>query len=399
MNFKEKKLSKIIFGALIIGAFTLIFGPNIYAQFTRVGGGVSGYGYDYGYGYGYGYGIINGTYRINGNNLSTYDYGYGYGTSATISPAAITGVTAPVAGATPVTTVTATTAYTATVTWSGNPTTFDVSSVYVATITLTPNAGYTAAGVTANFFTVSGATTVTNPINSGVVTATFPVTSGGGNGGGGNGGGGGGTTTTYCTSVTYTDWQTSCTNGLQTRSVFSRTPSSCTLTSDQNAITQRSCTVNANGDVTVISNPGEGSAFVALEKSLVTKVNLSLAKRLAGRILLQVESHGEAWYVNPLDVLKYFLGRPADAFAIMRKFGLGVSEKDYNTFTKGTAPASLSGRILLRVQAHGEAYYVNPLDHKLYSMGRPADAFALMRRFGLGISNADLRQIGVGEIK
>ncbi|MCX6794960.1 MAG: hypothetical protein NTY31_03175 [Candidatus Falkowbacteria bacterium] len=80
-------------------------------------------------------------------------------------------------------------------------------------------------------------------------------------------------------------------------------------------------------------------------------------------------------------------------------FVLGVSEKDYANFAKGTVPARLAGRILLRVQAHGEAYYINPVDMKMNYMGRPADAFALMRKFGLGITNANLRQIGVGEIK
>jgi len=83
----------------------------------------------------------------------------------------------------------------------------------------------------------------------------------------------------------------------------------------------------------------------------------------------------------------------------MRQLGLGISEKDYTSFTKTKAPTRLAGRIVLRVKAHGEAYYVNPLDLKLYSLGRPADAFALMRKFGLGITNANLRMIGVGLLK
>jgi hypothetical protein len=93
-----------------------------------------------------------------------------------ISAAAIAGVTAPVAGATPVTTTTAGTGYTGAVTWSGSPTTFATGTIYTATITLTAEAGYTFTGVTENFFTVSGATTDTNPANSGVVTAVFPAT-------------------------------------------------------------------------------------------------------------------------------------------------------------------------------------------------------------------------------
>ena len=92
-----------------------------------------------------------------------------------INTAAILGVTAPVAGATPVTSVTGT-GYTGTVTWSGSPTTFAVSTTYTATITLTPATGYTLTGVTANYFTVSGAAPVANSANAGVVSATFPAT-------------------------------------------------------------------------------------------------------------------------------------------------------------------------------------------------------------------------------
>jgi formylglycine-generating enzyme required for sulfatase activity len=88
----------------------------------------------------------------------------------------IPGVTAPVTGATPVTTVTETTQYTGTVAWSGTPTTFTASTVYTATISLTAKSGYTLNGVAANFFTVEGATSDTNPVNSGVITAVFPAT-------------------------------------------------------------------------------------------------------------------------------------------------------------------------------------------------------------------------------
>jgi len=98
-------------------------------------------------------------------------------TAATIAIAAIPGVTPPVTGATPVTTITATDQYTGIVTWSGSPSTFAAGTVYTATIILTAKVGYTLTGVPANFFTVAGATLVTNSINSGVVTAVFPETS------------------------------------------------------------------------------------------------------------------------------------------------------------------------------------------------------------------------------
>jgi uncharacterized repeat protein (TIGR02543 family) len=99
--------------------------------------------------------------------------------SVVVTALSIGGVTAPVRGATPVTTVTTATGYTGTVTWAAGGTplvgNFAAGTVYTATITLSAAAGYTFTGVSANSFTVSGAT-ATNLINSGVITAVFPAT-------------------------------------------------------------------------------------------------------------------------------------------------------------------------------------------------------------------------------
>jgi hypothetical protein len=93
-----------------------------------------------------------------------------------IGTAAIAGVTAPVTGATPVSSLADTAEYTATIEWSPAAGTFAGAVSYTATITLTPKEGYTLAGVSENFFTVAGATSTSNAAGSGVVTAVFPAT-------------------------------------------------------------------------------------------------------------------------------------------------------------------------------------------------------------------------------
>jgi len=120
------------------------------------------------------------------------------------------------------------------------------------------------------------------------------------------------------------------------------------------------------------------------------------AASLNGRILLQVQDKGQAWYVNPLNSRRYYLGRPDDAYNIMRDFGLGASTKDIDSFLASHAPTRLSGRIILKVQDKGQAYYINPLNLKLYYLGRPEDAFNVIRSLGLGISNNDLSKILIG---
>ncbi len=127
----------------------------------------------------------------------------------------------------------------------------------------------------------------------------------------------------------------------------------------------------------------------------------ALAKSLSGRILLSVEESGEAWYVNPVDLRRYYLGRPTDAFNIMRQLGLGITESDFQQIAQAEMPVSgnldlarrLSGRIILQVEKNGEAWYINPLNLKKYYLGRPTDAFNIMRQLGLGISRHNLAQI------
>lgn len=117
-----------------------------------------------------------------------------------------------------------------------------------------------------------------------------------------------------------------------------------------------------------------------------------LRTKLSGRILLAVEEQGEAWYVDPANKERYFLGKPVEAFNLMQQIGLGISNASFNSF-KGKAPARLSGKILIKVQDSGKAYYVNPIDLKLYFLGKPSDAFLLMRRLGMGITNKNLATI------
>jgi len=161
-------------------------------------------------------GLTNGstyTFRVRAVN----NVGNGAEASATATPIAVIdikdkqGVTVPVLGATPVTAITPTAQFTGTITWAhGNGTagaTFGAQRVYTATITLTPETGFTLQGVAADSFTVAGAASVSNPANSGVITAVFPATSaqGGGWGGGGTWPPAAGTTTPPTTVIPVED--------------------------------------------------------------------------------------------------------------------------------------------------------------------------------------------------
>ena len=95
-------------------------------------------------------------------------------TPSSVTISVISGVHAPINGTTPVINIVETAQFTGTVAWIPDHVFFTPSTVYTATITLAAKSGYTLQGVPANFFTVPNAVT-TNNINSGVITAKFPV--------------------------------------------------------------------------------------------------------------------------------------------------------------------------------------------------------------------------------
>ena len=99
---------------------------------------------------------------------------------------AITQLTAPVKNEVPQTEI-ETDEYTATVAWSPEVTDkFGYSTVYTATITITPKANYTVKGIAENGYTVSGAQTVTNEADSTTITAVYAATGSKSSGGSGS---------------------------------------------------------------------------------------------------------------------------------------------------------------------------------------------------------------------
>lgn len=134
---------------------------------------------------------------------------------------------------------------------------------------------------------------------------------------------------------------------------------------------------------------------------LSVSAEASLSERLAGYILLQVEGHGEAWYVNPTDNVRYYMKDGPTAYEMMREFGLGISEVDFATLEAGDEDIAerVAGHIVLRVEKHGEAYYINPADHSLTYLKDGEAAYGVMRAQSLGITDEDLSDVPSGTIE
>lgn len=145
-----------------------------------------------------------------------------------------------------------------------------------------------------------------------------------------------------------------------------------------------------------------------------TQYDAALVERMLGYILLQVDQHGEAYYINPADKLRYYMKDGLTAYTMMRNFGLGITDVNLdqieivedanemlttNSVCSTNALAnSIKGKILLQVEQHGEAYYIHPDTCKGIYMKDGNAAYDIMRFLSKGILSEDLAKMPSGEI-
>ena len=171
-----------------------------------------------------------------------------------------------------------------------------------------------------------------------------------------------------------------------------------TTTSDEVGFGSTQSTSETSAVVT--AQPISNTAESASNAGAFTSKNASTINKTLGYILLQVENHGEAWYVDPITEKRYYMKDGPTAYEMMRSFGLGITEADYAKVEAGnlTLKNRLRGRIILRVQEHGEAYYIHPKDLSVYYLQNGEEAYRIMRLYSLGITNTDLSGIPDEEI-
>jgi exopolysaccharide biosynthesis protein len=139
----------------------------------------------------------------------------------------------------------------------------------------------------------------------------------------------------------------------------------------------------------------------------------SFGQDLAGTILLQVQAHGEAWYVHPDKHTRHYLKDGEAAYTIMRFLSLGISDGDLalipsvvdttemNTSSSACSSNSLAnrlkGNILLQVEQNGEAWYIDVEKCRRIYLKDGEAAYDVMRFLGLGITNADLNKVTIAQ--
>jgi Developmentally Regulated MAPK Interacting Protein. len=197
-----------------------------------------------------------------------------------------------------------------------------------------------------------------------------------------------------------------------------------------NKVAENNTNVVTTKNANAVSNP----ANVSNNKGV--KVDLNLSKKLSGKILLQVQSGGGAYYVDPKTYKKYSLTAVNIKNVIVGR-GVGITNADINKIPvaldslatmnatqdsdkdgypdktelqNGYTPngagklkintafaTKQKGKILIQTQNHGEAWYVNPANGKRYFLGTAANALYVLRNLGLGITDANISKIAAAK--
>jgi len=139
------------------------------------------------------------------------------------------------------------------------------------------------------------------------------------------------------------------------------------------------------------------SPLITFQTSTPETIDKNLITKLSGKILLQIESRGEAWYVNPKNGKRYYMANGDEAYNIMRNLSIGINNANFNKLVANKAFAkSQAGKIFIKTEDLGKAYYIDFAGTAHY-LKDGSDAYNIMRKLGLGIKNSDLNKIEISK--
>ena len=124
-------------------------------------------------------------------------------------------------------------------------------------------------------------------------------------------------------------------------------------------------------------------------------------KQFSGKILIDVENHGEAWYVNPQSLQRVYLGTPDEALYRLTKRAVWVNFSNIERIALDGAESpdpeyadQMAGYIIGPSDLIGAVWYVHPVLKTRIRLGTSHDAWLVMQA-GVPASAKDIKSIPV----
>lgn len=170
-----------------------------------------------------------------------------------------------------------------------------------------------------------------------------------------SGGGSTPSSPSYCSSVIYDDWQTTCVGGLQYRNVKSQSPSGCSLTTDQESQRKRACGQVATPTTTPAPIVITPSPVVGSVSGVSIMPGVPATDRLGNITVEQILDDAKIIFAGNVNQIIAFMGVARDLTAetsydkaVVDKIVLGstVSSQDRNKILDFIAYGTKSTKIL-----------------------------------------------------
>ena len=143
------------------------------------------------------------------------------------------------------------------------------------------------------------------------------------------------------------------------------------------------------------------SILVLLAISLPTYAATTTAQRLAGQVVYTAEKNNEFWLVNPKNLQRSLVNNYKETLNTFKSKFTGIKEADFKKITSVGSTLKnnldmakrLAGKIILRTEKHGEAWYINPLDFQKYDISTSTNLFKSLSMLATPISTTELAEI------
>ncbi|MFA6321953.1 MAG: serine hydrolase [Candidatus Buchananbacteria bacterium] len=127
---------------------------------------------------------------------------------------------------------------------------------------------------------------------------------------------------------------------------------------------------------------------------------VSLAKKMSGKFLLQVQSYGRIWYVYPKTNQRYYLKSGAMALDTLKSLSLSLAPIDLQKIPIKQGDKAdtkmvnrLKGYVLRPTNQEDIFWYVNPANGLRYSFTNSQELAKILSQCSLGIKDIQLRKI------